>query len=75
MTIGSNDGISGTAQDRIDAILGRGKYKPTSNQPPPNLPGGIPSLVLQTPDSSRSPRLERLSGHNTSPKHWGNILL
>ena len=40
MTNRSNDGISGNVKDRIDAILGRGKYKPTSNQPPPKLPGG-----------------------------------
>lgn len=72
MTNGSNDGISGNTKDRIDAILGRGKYKPTSNQPPSNLPGGIPNLVLQTLDSSSSPSLEQLSGNNASPIHWGN---
>lgn len=51
----SHEEISINAKDLLDAILGRGIYSSTSNQPPPNVFGGIPSLELQTPDSSKSP--------------------
>lgn len=59
----SHEVISGNAKDLLDAILGRGKYLPTSNQPPPNVLGGIPSSDPQTPDSSKSPSPKPLSGN------------
>lgn len=58
----SHEEISGNAKDLLDAILGRGIYSSTSNQPPPNVLGGISSLGLQTPDSSKSPSPKPLSG-------------
>lgn len=68
----SNEEISNNVKDLLDAILGKGIYLPTSNQPPSSVVGGAPSLILQRPESSKSRSPKQLLGKKHKSRTFGD---